>query len=88
MIEWAIDLAFAPIAWGVGETLVFAITAPIEHIYIALGTSAFLATLLIWSMLPRKVKSQNVEPATITPYQATEEDEREAREILIGMRTI
>lgn len=88
MIEWLFNTLMAPISWAVESTIVFAVTAPINHIYIALGVATVLLIGLLWSMRPIKAKSHNIEPMLITPYVATGEDEQRAREILIGAQTI
>ena len=81
MIEWLFELIMAPISWVVTEVIVFAATAPLQHVYIAMGVAAILAVALIYSMVPKKTK---VEPAPVQVTEPTEEEEREAMEILRG----
>lgn len=81
MIEWLFELIMAPISWVVTEAIVFAVTAPLQHVYIAMGVAAVLAVALIYSMIPKRAK---VSPAVVQTIEPTEEEEREAMEILRG----
>lgn len=82
MIEWLFELLMAPISWAVTQAIVFAVTAPLEHVYIAMGVAFVLLLVLIWSMIPRKAKTHSEQPAVFIAQGPTEEDEREAMEIL------
>lgn len=84
MIEWLFELIMTPISWVVTEAIVFAVTAPLQHVYIAMGVAAVLAVALIYSMIPKKTK---VAPAVVQATEPTEEEEREAMEILRGVTT-
>ena len=79
MIEWLFELLMAPIDWAVTEAIVFAVTAPLVHVYIAMGVAAVLAVAILYSMVPKKTR---VEPSPIQTQEPTEEEEREAMEIL------
>lgn len=79
MIEWLFELVMAPISWLVTEVMVFAATAPLQHVYIAMGVAAVLAVALIHSMIPKRKK---VATAVVQTIEPTAEDEREAMEIL------
>lgn len=82
MIEWLFELLMAPISWAVTQAMVFAVTAPLEHVYIAMGVAFVLLLVLIWSMIPREAKTHSEERSVFTAQEPTEEDEREAIEIL------
>lgn len=79
MIEWLFELLMAPISWAVTQAIVFAATAPLPHVYIAMGVAAILVVALIHSMIPKRKK---VAPAVVQTIEPTAEDEREAMEIL------
>lgn len=83
MIEWLFELLMAPISWAVTEAIVFAVTAPLQHVYIAIGVAAILAVALIYSIIPKRAK---VAPTVVQTIEPTEE-EREAMEILRGVTT-
>ena len=51
MIGWLFELIMAPIGWVVTEVIVFAVTAPLQHVYIAMGVVAILVVALICSMV-------------------------------------
>lgn len=72
MIEWLFEFLMAPISWAVNEAIVFAVTAPLQHVYIAIGVAAILAVAIIYSMVPKKTK---VEPAPVQVTDPTEEEE-------------
>lgn len=81
MIGDIVDILLAPLSWVVSEILVFAATAPLNHVYIAMGVAFVLLVALIWSMIPKKHK-EVVSQNNFTSYVATDEDEAEARKIL------
>jgi len=81
MIGDIVDFLLAPLNWVVSEILIFAATAPFNHVYIAMAVSFVLLLALIWSMIPKRQKTV-VSQNNFAPYQATDEDEAEAREIL------
>lgn len=79
MIEWLFELVMAPISLVATEAIVFAATAPLPHVYIAMGVATILVVALIHSMVS---KGKKVAPAVVQIAEPTEEDEREAMEIL------
>ena len=84
MIEWLFETLMTPISLAVTQAIVFAVTAPLEHVYLAVGVAFVLLLVLVWSMIPRKAKTHNVERSAFTTQEPTEEDEREAMEIIGG----
>lgn len=86
MIGDIIEFLMTPISWAVTQAIVFAVTAPYEHIYIAMGVLVLLIIALIWSMIPKKEKkavSQNIEAR---PVLVTVEEEAEAMKIIMEAR--
>ena len=82
MIEWLFETLMTPISLAVTQAIVFAVTAPLEHVYLAVGVAFVLLLVLVWSMIPRKAKTHNVERSAFTTQESAEEDEREAMEII------
>lgn len=81
MIEQLFELIMAPISWVVTEAIVFAVTAPLQYVYIAMGVAAILTVALIYSMIPKKTKVASPVVQVIEPT----EEEREAMEALRGV---
>lgn len=80
------SLLMAPLEWVVTQILVFAVTAPYEHVYIAMGIGVIVLIALIWSMIPKKEKrvvSHNIERPIIT---VTDDEEAEAMAIIMRAR--
>lgn len=79
MTEWLFELVMAPISLVATEAIVFAATAPLPHVYIAMVAVAILVVAIIHSMIPKRKK---VVAAVVQTAEPTEEDEREAMEII------
>lgn len=88
IIEGMLDILLSPLEWAINKTLVFAVTAPMIYIYIAMGVSAFIAVVLIWSIIPKKAMSQNVQPIVFRPYESSEQDEAWASQVLAEAKAI
>lgn len=87
VLGWVFDILMTPFDWAVTQTVVFAVTATDKQIYIAMGIATVILIALIYSMIPKKAKVA-YEPIVFALYQATEEDEKEARQILTGVQAI
>lgn len=82
MIGDLFDLLMTPISWAVTQAIVFAVTAPYEHIYIAMGVLVLLILALIWSMIPKRQKKATSHNIEAVPVEVSDEDEAQAMEIL------